>query len=178
MKALDKIIIVVTVFLSTVIFPNRASAQERQNVTTYTNGIGLRFGTDLGVTYKHFYNSNTAVEGILSTGYKAFDFTFLWEKHHSAFKTPGMNFFYGGGAHAGFFDRRINVHYEPYYYYYTYYSYPSVGIAGIVGLEYKIPPIPFTVGVDLKPVVDFYYPGYSFLEGAFTVRYVFDKSVE
>jgi len=155
----------------------KAAAQENNEPTRYstgyTNGIGFRFGTDLGLTFKHFYRSDVAWEGIVSSGYKAFDFTFLWEKHMNAFKTPGMNFFFGGGAHAGFFERRINVHYDPYYYYYTYYSYPSFGVAGIAGLEYKIPPIPFTVGLDLKPVIDFYYPGYSFLEGALTVRYVF-----
>jgi hypothetical protein len=139
----------------------------------YVNGLGIRSGSDFGLTYKHFIRSNAALEGIVSTGYKAFDFTLLYEWHLNAFHTPGMFFFYGAGGHAGFWERRINVHYDPYYYYYTSYSYPSFGIAGIVGLEYKIPPIPFTVGVDLKPVIDIYYPGYAFLEGALSVRYVF-----
>ena len=141
---------------------------------SYVNGIGIRSGTDFGLSYKHFTKTNTAFEGIISTGYKAFDFTLLYEKHINVFNTRGMFFFYGGGAHAGFWERRLNVHYDPYYYYYSYYTYPSIGIAGIAGLEYKIPPIPFTVGIDLKPVIDFYYPGYAFLEGAFTARYVFD----
>ncbi len=139
-----------------------------------TSGIGVRFGSDLGMSYKHYFKTDAAWEAIVSSGYKAFDFTMLYERQVNIFKTPGLNFFYGAGAHAGFFQRRLSVHYDPYYYYYySYNAYPSLGVDGILGVEYKIPALPLSVGLDMKPVIDFYYPGYSFLDGALTIRYVF-----
>jgi hypothetical protein len=145
---------------------------------TYTNGIGLRVGSENGVTYKHFFRPTLAFEGTVTTGYRALVATALIEKHFPILPDDGLDLFVGGGVHAGHWGRII--YYTPQYtpegekYYVKRYSdSPTVGIDGIAGVEYRIPDIPFTIGADMKPFLDVFHPDQSWLEGAISIRYVF-----
>jgi len=144
----------------------------------YETGIGLRLGgLTSGITVKHFLNTNTALEGILSFGHGGVLITGLYEKQTAIATAPGLYWFYGGGAHLGFFDSDNN------YYYYKrngsvhYYgeggSSAVFGIDFILGMEYKIPKAPITVGLDIKPFFDFLngLPGYW--DGALSARFAF-----
>jgi hypothetical protein len=187
MKSFKKIIALV---FSAAIFSLAANAQENTYAQThpgntnnydYNTAIGVRFGgLTSGLTVKHFTNPTTALEGILSFGYRSFVVTGLYEKQYDIASAPGLDWLYGIGGHVGFFR------YGGYYYWvaYTengrvyYVSAPgnTAAVAGldfILGLDYKFPNAPFNVGLDMKPFIDFYNGAYAFFDGALSVRFAF-----
>lgn len=129
------------------------------NTGDYRTAIGLRGGYTSGLTIKHFLSNGNAFEGIIGSWANAFSVTGLYE-WHAPTTVKGLKWYYGVGAHA-------TVYREGYYYYregkkgrpYRYYRYnengTGVGVDGILGIEYKIPPIPFALSLDLKPSVEF-----------------------
>ena len=167
---MKKITLLVLILISTAV-----KAQD------YTTGIGVRLGgITSGITVKHFVNSTGAIEGIASFGRHAFLITGLYEKHQSFPNAEGLSWFYGGGAHIGFFSGG--------YYYgdFRYYKYKGnkvivyddyyrsniyLGADFILGLEYKFQGAPITLGLDLKPAVDIVPGFYGYFEGAFTFRF-------
>jgi hypothetical protein len=138
-----------------------ASAQE------YKTGIGVRAGFSSGLTIKHFLSRNAAFEGLLTTRWQGFDITGLYEIHNQAFDVKQLSWYYGGGAHLGFYNG-------------TYVSwghngtaYTILGIDGVLGLEYTFIELPINIGIDWKPALNLIgYVGF-WSEGAFSVRYVF-----
>jgi hypothetical protein len=152
----------------------------------YKTGIGLRFGAEGGFTIKHFINDGRALEGLVSRGwgYGGFRITGLYEIQKPFPDVAGLDWFFGAGAHVGFYDGR-------YYGYYGYYNggyydkhgnwhpngyhdyYTSIGIDLILGLEYQIPDIPLTVGIDIKPYIDLFGRTDHFADGALSLRYIF-----
>jgi hypothetical protein len=137
------------------------SAQE------YKTGIGIRAGFSSGLTIKHFKNSKVALEGLLTTRWQGFDITGLYEVHNRAFDADHLNWYYGGGAHIGFY----NGNYVSWGNSGT--TYTVVGIDGILGLEYTFDEIPINLGIDWKPAINLFgYTGF-WSEGAISVRYVF-----
>jgi hypothetical protein len=171
---MKKIIHTIFVALAFIGCTSKAWSQSRYTSRdTYTNSIGLRLGTENGITYKHFYRPTWAFEGMLTSGYRALVATALVEKHYEIFKTEGFNLFFGGGAHLGHWGRVAYYrggNEDPYYR--TYYDTPSAGIDGIFGVEYKFPDVPFTVGADIKPYIDVFHTDDSWAEGAISLRYV------
>lgn len=159
-----------------------AKARSQNNGYTsknnYTNSAGLRLGTENGVTFKHFYRPTRAIEATLTTGYRAFVATVLVEKHIELFRTDGLNLYYGGGGHIGNWGEVAYYRYKKDnadgYYVKSYRSVPSIGADGIIGVEYKFPKAPFTIGADLKPFLDVFYPYDGWVEGAFSFRYTFE----
>lgn len=140
---------------------NEANAQGPAiNSANYHTAIGLRAGGTSGLTIKHFVANGNAIEGIIGAWPNAFSITGLYEWHVPQAGAPGLKWYYGIGAHAA-------VYRDTYYYYregnngrpYRYYRYvgngTGLGIDGILGLEYKIPPIPFAISLDIKPYVEF-----------------------
>jgi hypothetical protein len=151
----------------------------------YKTGIGLRGGWTSGLTVKHFIKSGQAIEGILSSnwGWRGYRITALYEVHKAAFADDieGMYWYYGGGIHfgdGGYYYYRWKD--DPYYGkggYYERRRHVAFGIDGILGLEYKIQEIPITLGLDVKPFIDFYdyrddVP-FHFWDSALSIRYVF-----
>lgn len=161
------------------------SGTPAQGQPGYKTGIGLRAGLEGGLTIKHFIKGNKAIEGILSRGwgYGGVRLTGLFEIQKPFPAAKGLSWFYGFGAHIGFF----NGNYYGYYghlgggYYdkhgvwhpngYQNY-YPAVGIDGILGLEYQFAEIPITMGLDIKPYFDIIGRGNHFGDGAFSIRYI------
>ncbi|WP_210463426.1 hypothetical protein [Rufibacter roseolus] len=141
-------------------------------------GLGLRVGGySAGISGKYFFRDAVAFEGILGTGLgrRGFQLTGLFELHAPAFAVPGLQWFYGGGAHVGAFRGRYyfkssNKHYVENYDR----NLATVGIDGIVGLEYQITEIPISLGVDFKPFIETNRAGlFLYGDGALTVRYTF-----
>lgn len=134
----------------------------------YNTGIGLRAGFYNGLTIKHFVSNNSAIEGLVSSRWRGVDITGLYEINHQAFNTDRLNWYYGIGAHVGFWngdntnwgDRGRN--------------YSVAGIDGIIGLEYNLTEIPFNIGLDWKPSLNLI--GYTglWVDGvALSIRYIF-----
>ena len=149
-----------------------ASAQD------YNTGIGLRLGGfTSGITVKHFVKSNGAIEGIVGFGSHSFILTGLYE-HHFPVDAEGLKLYVGGGMHVGWFG-----------YNGTYLIYKNrsekiyvvesgrtafvPGIDFIFGAEYKFKGAPLTLGLDIKPFVDFYYGTSAYTDVALNLRYVF-----
>ena len=135
----------------------------------YNTGIGVRGGLSNGLTVKHFISSNNAIEGILSTRWKGFNITGLYEIHAQAFNTPRLNWYYGFGGHIGFYDG-----YDNHPWFDDDASYTVIGVDGIIGLEYNIEAIPFNISLDWKPGLNLIgYSGFWSDELALSVRFIF-----
>ena len=133
----------------------------------YKQAVGLRGGLFKGVTYKNFISNQTAIEGILHTRWQGWELVGLVEYHNEIGSEPNFLWFYGYGAHIGFYDAK-----------YTQWSsagtYTVLGIDGIIGLEYDIPRVPIAIGLDWKPTFNLVgYSGFFGDGGAFFVRYTF-----
>lgn len=139
-------------------------------------GIGLRLGSDPGITVKHFVSQNGAIEGILHTGYRGLLVTGLYEWHKPLSDPSGLKFYAGIGAHIGFFDHYIHYHRHGNHYdeVVHVHNHASVGPDAIIGLEYDFTEIPLNIGLDMKPALDF-HDGHShmYVDGALSVRVLF-----
>jgi opacity protein-like surface antigen len=134
----------------------------------YTTGIGVRGGYFNGVTIKHFVSEKAAFEGILSSRWHGFQVTGLYEIHNQAFQTNRLNWYYGFGAHVGFWDgNRTNWGERDT-------NYTVVGIDGILGLEYNFTEVPINLSLDWKPSFNLAgYTGFWGDGGALSIRYIF-----
>ena len=162
----------------------------------YSTGIGLRGGgSSSGLTIKHFLSgkNGVAIEGLLTTEYKARGarLTILGEKHIGIPDAKGLQFYYGAGFHAGAYQGRYYFADDRFYYkgrdgdkyfvknnrngyFYDEATYIAFGADLILGLEYKLPDLPFVVGVDYKPFFEVYngYNGF-YNDAAVSLRYTF-----
>lgn len=134
----------------------------------YQTSGGLRLGVPYGLTVKHFLSETGAIEGILAGHWSGSSITALYEIHAPVGDVSGLNVYYGGGAHAAFYNNyRWNG---------RYYGSRStfIGIDGILGLEYTLADVPINVSLDWKPTMHlFEYAGLWTGEGAISVRYCF-----
>lgn len=122
----------------------------------YEFGIGARLGLSYGLNAKYFLRLHpttrvhNALEGMLTYRYEGANATFLFEHHQNAFNTEGLNVYFGGGAHFGFWNSSAvdwdteKTGYHPY-----------TGLDAIVGIEYVMPDLPLSIGLDWKPSVNF-----------------------
>lgn len=138
----------------------------------YKTGIGLRGGYVYGLTIKHFVNSNTAVEGILSPRWGGLLLTGLYEKHATAFQVPQLQFYGGIGAHLGAWGPRHRGDHHPWFDDHED-RHMVVGADLILGLEYTFQEIPFNIGVDWKPALNLIgHQGFWYSDVAFSLRFL------
>lgn len=144
----------------------------------YQTGLGLRLGgINRGITVKHFTGSTAAIEGILGFARHSVSITGLFEKHIPFPTAPGLSWYYGGGAHIGFFTG----HYTYGYYHANKHDYDYfeedfdnsfyMGVDFILGLEYKFKDVPISLGLDVKPQIDIIPGFYGYFDGALSVRF-------
>ncbi len=134
----------------------------------YRTGIGLRAGLPYGLTVKHFLNQTNAVEGILASRWGGFVVTGLYEKEYWTGEYPGLNWFWGAGAHIGFWDAGYNPNIN------ATYTGSVIGIDAILGLEYTFDDIPLNLSLDLLPSLNLIgSTGWGGINGAISIRYVF-----
>ncbi len=133
----------------------------------YKTGLGVRGGFYSGLSVKHFISGSDAIEGVIATHYRGVVLAGMYQRHTNAFDAPGLNWYYGAGAHLGFYDRS----YSPWYGSNESGNFSTVGAMGVVGLEYKIEDLPITVGFDVTPALNL-IPNVRFWIGAgVTLRY-------
>jgi hypothetical protein len=123
----------------------------------YKNAVGIRAGRTAGITYKHFFNTAQAFEGIIGFWPNAVGITALYEKHMGV-GLNGLRFYYGAGGHftgetGHYYYRKYNDRDGDYIPRYGRNGF-AVGLDGITGLEYKIGMIPLALSFDLKPFVE------------------------
>lgn len=160
--------------------PNKAYSV--RGGVSYNTANGLRLSShEIGISTKHFFKSNEALEVILSTGwqYTGGRLTGLYEMQRPI-GAQGFYWIWGVGAHAGIFKGNYwtgNNGQENYLSGGKWYSPSSsrytMGISGILGLEYHFAEAPFTIGIDLKPSMDLLGMSHRYGDGAISVRYAF-----
>jgi hypothetical protein len=134
----------------------------------YNTGIGLRAGFDQGLTIKQFISQQSAFEFLLATRWRGFKVTGLYEIHNRAFQTERLNWYFGFGAHIGFWDGNYTKWGDPGV------KYTVIGIDGILGLEYNFTEVPINISIDWKPTLNLSgYKGFWGDEGALSIRYIF-----
>jgi len=134
----------------------------------YGTGIGIRGGSANGLTIKHFISNDVAIEGIVATRWNGLNLTGLYEIHAPAFNEPGFNWYYGFGAHLGFWDGD-HSHWDD-----DNSNHTIFGIDGILGLEYNIREIPINLSLDWKPALNIFGDSDFWGDGfGLSVRYVF-----
>jgi hypothetical protein len=136
----------------------------------YRTGIGLRGGFANGLTIKHFVSERTAFEFLFASRWRGLEITGLYEIHNIAFHEERLHWYYGIGAHVGFWNGD---------YTYKYWgdrgtTYTVVGIDAILGIEYNVREAPFNIGLDWKPAFNLVgYSGFWADGGALSIRYIF-----
>jgi hypothetical protein len=151
---MKKIISFVSILTFLLVFSPSAFSQ-------YKFGLGLRLSTAAptlsnSVSVKYFHQENRAIEGLVSFGGSRFGLGGLYEVH-TPMGTPGLKWYYGGGAYVGFQSGD------------TY-----LGPTGVIGLDYKFPNVPVNLSLDWKPELDI-LPEINFVPDAFglSVRFAF-----
>ena len=158
------------------------SLAQEYDADGYDFGVGVRGGFTSGLTFKMMMDQRTAIEGILGWGFRGVRIVGLYEIHAKAFEVDGLNWFYGVGGHVAFYnygksgDWRWNgFNWERNKNGENVTNSFGVGVDGILGIEYQIQEIPFTVGLDIKPAIEFntlgFFP-FMFWDSAFSIRYV------
>jgi len=159
MKKMKKIFLTITLMFCMVAY---SSAQD------YNTGIGLRGGWSNGLTVKTFIGQKAALEFLVASRWQGFSITGLYEIHTQAFNTDRLNFYYGLGAHVGFWNGD-NVKWAD-----NNDSYIVIGLDGILGLEYNFRDFPINLSIDWKPAFNLSgYSGFWGDEGAISIRYIF-----
>jgi hypothetical protein len=134
----------------------------------YKTSLGIRAGIPYGLTIKHFLSKTNAIEGILAGSYGGFVVTGLYENEHWTGQYPGLNWFWGAGAHAGFWDAGMNPNLPGTY------SGSVIGVDFVIGMEYTFDEIPLNLSIDLLPTFNLIgNTGWGGLNGAISIRYVF-----
>ncbi len=134
----------------------------------YINSVGIRAGLTQGITFKHFVTTTDAVDAILATGWGGFYITGLYERHTGAFDVDHLYFYYGAGAHVGFWEGTGNPWLDKNR------GYTVFGIDGVIGLEYIFQEIPFNIALDWKPAFNLLgATGFRGEELALSFRFMF-----
>lgn len=148
-------------FQCIVLFSVLCSAQN------YKTGIGIRGGTQNGISVKHFVSEKGAIEAIVATRWEGFYAIGLYERIGTYFEVPGFTWAYGAGAHVGFLggsNSRFDDNED----------HTVAGADFLFGLEYKFQGAPISIGLDWKPQYDFIGDTYFVWDdAAFTVRLTF-----
>lgn len=144
------------------------SVQIMANAQDYKTSIGLRAGLPYGLTIKHFTNDVNAFEGILASRWGGFVLTGLWEHERWTGEYPGLNWFWGLGAHLGSWNAGLNPRFNDTY------NGVVIGADAILGLEYTFDEIPLNISLDLLPTINLIgYTGWGGINSAISIRYVF-----
>lgn len=152
-----------TVLLIFLIFYCIAADAQRN----YKTSVGLRLGSSNGFSVKYFLDETDALEGMLATRWRGIIVFGLYQRHQTAFRIWELNFYYGAGAHLGFWNEYMH---HPWFE--DDVAHAVVGIDGILGLEYTVPGIPFNISMDWKPAFNIAsYTGFWLDVVGLSIRY-------
>lgn len=134
----------------------------------YKTSLGLRAGLPTGLTIKHFLNKSNALEGIMALSYGGFMVTGLYEFERWTGIYPGLNWYLGAGAYAGFWDAGNNPNLPDTF------TGSVIGLGFAGGLEYTFDEIPLNLAIDVLPTFNLAgTSGWGGMNGGLSIRYVF-----
>jgi hypothetical protein len=152
--------LITTLFIA--VFALTISAQE------YNNAVGIRLGYDNGISGKHFFMPNNAVEGIMSFSPYTFKLTGLYQYQQAFLDVDHFDWYVGLGTHIGSITDRSKQKGDHAFLF---------GADLIAGVEYVFPTAPFALSLDWKPSISFTnnYNDYWFYGFGISLKYTFGK---
>jgi hypothetical protein len=138
------------------------------NAQEYRTAFGVRGGFYNGLSLKRFVTNNDAIEAVVATHYRGLLISGMYQIHTLAFDVPGLYWYYGGGAHLGFYNQRD----VPWFQNQTG-NITTLGVLGVVGIEYKIDEIPITIGFDVTPALNIIGHTGPWINAGIVIRYTF-----
>jgi hypothetical protein len=141
--------------------------------------VGFRFGgMTSGLTLRTMLSDAAALEGLITFGHKTVLLTMLYEKMMPVKNATGLKWFYGAGAHLGFFQHggtywvyKNRGHHI--YYFQNKSSQVVPGFDLITGLDYTFKNAPINLSIDIKPFFDLFEGTEFYIDGAVSLRFVF-----
>ncbi|MEY2836215.1 MAG: hypothetical protein RLZZ557_1877, partial [Bacteroidota bacterium] len=97
-----------------------------QNTSSeYSTAIGVKMYPG-SISLKKSLDGSNYLEGLAAFWNKGFRATLLYEVHNPLLNASGLRWYYGAGAHVGFYNSK-------------YYEGSSlIGIDGVLGIDYKV----------------------------------------
>ncbi|MBK7427858.1 MAG: hypothetical protein IPI60_12930 [Saprospiraceae bacterium] len=130
----------------------------------YKAAVGIRLGTEVGITGQFRIGERSTLEGMLQTSfrYPSSQFSVLYERHYPII-TKGLNMYLGVGPHIGWYAPPETSQTDI-----------KFGISPIAGAELTLGKLNFSW--DMKPTINL-VGGYRILEleTAISVRYILVK---
>ena len=135
------------------------SAQKRND--GYTTAVGVKF-YPTALSIKHFIKDGHALEGLGYFSNTSFRITGLYEVHKDLNVIDGLRWYYGAGAHIGFYKSKYN-------------GGTGIGVDGVLGLDFQLGEIPLDISIDWQPSFEFgdsYGNGFTGNWGGIGIRYI------
>ena len=120
--------------------PNTAKSQSLSESYDFAIGVKMYPGA---ITLKKSIGDDKYLEGIAAFWKRGVRTTVLYEVNAPLLDVDGLNWYYGGGAHAGFYNSK---YYE---------GTTLLGIDGVLGIDYKIKGAPINLSIDWQPSFEF-----------------------
>lgn len=117
------------------------SVKAQNTGSGYKTAIGLKV-YPTGFTIKHFTSGKTALEGLAYFRNYGARIVGLYEIHNDIPNAGGLQWYYGAGAHIGFYNSKNG-------------DGTALGVDGVLGLDYKIPSAPINFSLDWQPAIEF-----------------------
>ncbi|MFN5422753.1 MAG: hypothetical protein ACK5AO_05760 [bacterium] len=118
------------------------SSMAQDNSSSYSTAVGVKIYPG-AISVKRSIDGQKYVEGLAAFWNKGFRATALLEFHNDFNNAPGLRWYYGAGAHLGFYNTK------------NYNGSTLFGIDGVLGLDYKIKGAPLNLSLDWQPSFEF-----------------------
>lgn len=141
----------------------------------YNTGVGLRLGSPVSVSLKHFFSEAIAGEAYLGTrgysGYRWTNISAALQWHKPIESVEGLNWYLGGGASIFFWSFNNNFFFSENF------NTTTFGLQGYLGLEYIFEGFPISLTADWVPTIfiNGFTSGFGAGFGSLGIRYVFGQ---
>lgn len=109
------------------------------NAQPYKNAVGVRAGYSSGLTFRHSIDREFMAEGMALYNRDGFQFTALYGYQFSPYAKERLYYYAGAGLHAGNWQEEF-----------------ALGAAIAVGSEFAFRKAPVIIGIEWKPMINFY----------------------
>ncbi len=105
----------------------------------YDNSVGVKIGYSTGIVFKHFSDDEFAFEAQALYNNRGFQLSALYEYQFSPHPKERLYYFAGAGLHGGNWENEF-----------------ALGAALLAGSEYVFRKAPVILGLEWKPMINFY----------------------
>jgi len=132
----------ILIILLIVISCSYNNLQAQNTSSEYRTAVGVKMYPG-SISFKLGLDDSRYLEALGAFWNKGFRTTVLYEIHNPLLNTSGLRWYYGAGAHVGFYNSK-------------YYRGSSlIGIDGVLGIDYKVQGAPLNLSLDWQPSFEF-----------------------